>query len=548
MKKQIIRISILVVIIGATSLSTLALSKSDKYREIADSQRLINDVYKYLVTYYVDDLDIDEFTNATVTEMVNRMDPYTDYLVEDEREGLDLLTTGKYGGIGIQISRRDDALTVIAPMEDTPAQRAGIIGGDIIIRINDESTSELSLSEASKLIRGKKGTKVVLSIRRFGYENPIDFELTRAEIRVKDVPYAEMLDEHIGYIRLTRFSSNSIIEMKNALKYLSDAHADAIILDIRDNPGGLLHSAVEILDMFVEKDKLILSTQGRIKGSTRTYYSKKKPIVSSDVKIAILINEGSASASEIIAGVVQDLDRGLVIGKTSFGKGLVQSVVNLDDNKILKITTAKYYMPSGRLIQTPDYIDRDLIVSNPNIDSIFTTSGGRIVTGSGGINPDFEIDEIHFQPLTVECFRRGAFFSFIQNRKHQYTSFSDVLSDNNLLNGFLKYIEEIEIQVPVPGEIKFFDAVDELKENSETIADLESAFAVIESYIAKRETEVIDNEKDTLYKILIQEFAHALEGDAGRFRERLKKDQTVIRTQEILRDDSVYNQIFLAGK
>ncbi len=548
MNKQIKRISILIVIIGVTSFSTLALSKSDKYRKIADSQRLINDVYKYLVTYYVDDLDIDKFTNATVAEMVNRMDPYTDYLVEDEREGLDLLTSGKYGGIGIQISRRDEALTVIAPMENTPAQRAGIIGGDVIIQINDASTLDLSLSKASKLIRGKKGTKVVLLIKRFGYEKSMEFELIRDEIRVKDVPYAEMLNDRTGYIRLTRFSSNSIIEMKNALKHLSDAQADAIILDIRDNPGGLLQSAVEILDMLVEKDELILSTQGRIKGSSRTYYSKKKPLVKSDVKLAVLINEGSASASEIIAGVIQDLDRGIVIGKTSFGKGLVQSVVNLDDNKILKITTAKYYMPSGRLIQKPGYIDHDLIVANSNPDSIFTTANGRVVTGNGGIRPDIEIDDIQFQPLIAECFRRGAFFSFIQNTKHQYTSFSDVLSDENLLNGFLQYIEEIKLDIPVPGEIKFFAAVDEFKADSENISEIESAFVMIESYIDKRENAVIDNEKDRLYKILIQEFAHVLEGDAGRFRERLSKDQTVIRAQEILKDDRVYDQIFLAGR
>ncbi|MEE9190332.1 MAG: S41 family peptidase [Candidatus Neomarinimicrobiota bacterium] len=548
MNRQIKRISILIIIIGVTSISTLALSKSDKYRKIANSQRLINDVYKYLVTYYVDDIDIDKFTNATVSEMVNRMDPYTDYLIEDERDGLDLLTTGKYGGIGIQISRRDEALTVIAPMEDTPAQRAGIIGGDVIIQINETTTSDLSLSQASKLIRGKKGTKVVLLIKRFGYENTMEFELTRAEIRIKDVPYAEMLDEHIGYIRLTRFSSNSIIEMKSALNKLSNAHADAIILDIRDNPGGLLHSAVEILDMFVDKDELLLSTQGRIKGSSRTYYAKRKPLVGGDVKLAVLINEGSASASEIIAGVIQDLDRGLVIGKTSFGKGLVQSVVNLEDNKILKITTAKYYMPSGRLIQKPNYIDNDLIITNSNPDSIFTTSNGRIVIGSGGISPDIEIDDIQFQPLTVECFRRGAFFSFIQNRKHQYTSFTDVLYDDNLLDGFIQYIEEIEINIPVPGEMNFFAAVDEFKEDAEDIAELESAFAMIESYIEKRENAVFESEKDILYKNLIQEFAHALEGDAGRFRERLKKDPTVIRAQEILREGSVYEQIFLAEK
>ncbi len=313
-----------------------AASKNDIYAEIMRSQKLINDVYKNLIINYVDDFDVKAFTNATIEDMLSELDPYTVFIQAEDRHDLDLLTTGKYGGVGIQIGKREDKLTVIAPMDDTPAKRAGIANGDVIVKIDSTFTSKVSLEAASDLIRGERGTKVKLTIERFGNEELLEFELIRADITVKDVAYAEMINDEVGYIRLTRFSKNSGPEMRTALNKFVDNKASAFILDLRNNPGGLLGSSIEILEMIVPKDQLLLTTKGRNKESNRSIYSKREPIIPKDMEIIVLINEGSASASEIVAGTLQDLDRAVIIGKQSYGKGLVQSVIGLDKDYALK--------------------------------------------------------------------------------------------------------------------------------------------------------------------------------------------------------------------
>ena len=342
----------------------IAATKSDIYRQIRESQGTINNVYRHLITHYVDDIDLEKFTKLSIDNMLSDLDPYTVYLVKDQRKGLDMLTKGKYSGVGIQIGKRDNQLTVISPMENSPAKRAGIVSGDLILKIDGRDTDNLSMDDAAKLIRGRKGTPVILTIDRFGYDEWIDFTLTREDIAVQDVSYSGMIDETTGYIRLVRFSKNSAIEMDKALTNLLSNNMSSLILDLRDNPGGLLKSAVSILDLFIDKGELLVWTEGKTKQSHRKYFSKNDPIVPRSVQIAVLINRGSASASEIVAGVMQDLDRGVVVGRQSFGKGLVQTIYNLDKDKSLKVTTAKYYIPSGRLIQKPGYLPDELLADS----------------------------------------------------------------------------------------------------------------------------------------------------------------------------------------
>jgi carboxyl-terminal processing protease len=226
------------IILAIATVMLIAASKSDVYAEIMKSQRLVNNVYKNLIVNYVDDFDVEAFTRMTIEDMVGELDPYTVFIKAEDRHSLDLLTTGKYGGVGIQIGKREDRLTVIAPMDNTPAKRAGIANGDVIVKIDSTFTDELSLEVASDMIRGLKGTKVILTIERFGNEELLEFELTRADITVNDVAYAEMIDDNIGYIRLTRFSKNSGLEMRTALNKFVANDASAFILDLRNNPGG----------------------------------------------------------------------------------------------------------------------------------------------------------------------------------------------------------------------------------------------------------------------------------------------------------------------
>lgn len=539
-----IKIILTSIVLTIAAVIVLAASKSDVYAEIMKSQRLVNNVYKHLIINYVDDFDIEAFTRMSIEDMVGELDPYTVFIEAEDRHSLDLLTTGKYGGVGIQIGKRENKLTVIAPMDDTPAKRAGITNGDVIVKIDSTFTDELSLDNASDMIRGLKGTKVILTIERFGNAELLEFELTRADITVKDVAYAEMIDDNIGYIRLTRFSKNSGPEMRTALNKFVENDASAFILDLRNNPGGLLGSSIEILDMILPEDQLLLTTKGRNKGSNREIYSKRKPIIPKEMEIIVLINEGSASASEIVAGTLQDLDRAVIMGKRSYGKGLVQSVIGLDKDHALKITTAKYYTPSGRLIQKPGYINEELVIAKSDEDTTFVTAGGRTVKAGGGIEPDFEVEVNYNYPLTYECLRKGAFFSYVQKHKQAYTSLQELKNDAQLLANFQSYLAEIELEVTTPGEKALSDTKEKLSEIDSTNTELIAAFDVIEEFIENYETTLFEKEIEKLTEFIYEEFASVYDGENGRFKEQLTNDQTVAEALLILQNDTVYNSVF----
>ena len=544
--KKLIRISILLITVIAISLFSLASTKSDVYRELARSQRLINEVYKSLITRYADRLDTEKFTKVVINNILDDLDPYTVYMEEDEKEGLDLLTRGKYGGVGINLGERDKKLTVISPMDDSPAKRKGIIAGDIIVKIDGLLTEEMSLDDAASHIRGPKGTDVTLFIKRFGDEQLIEFVLTRDDITVKDVAYAGMLDNETGYIRLTRFSKNSGPEMRSAILNLQHDNASRIIIDLRDNPGGLLQSAIEILDMLIPKGELLLSTKGRMPEANKRYIARKTPIIEDDVKIAILINEGSASASEIISGTIQDLDRGVIVGTPSFGKGLVQSVYGLDSSgkRSLKVTTAKYYVPSGRLIQKPGYINDKLVIRDEKEDSVFVTVGGRKVKGEGGITPDYEVVMPKSTPLLLECWRKGLFFSFAQEWQHKYDSYEDALIDLDLMADFKVFIDAHEVDVTTEGEKQFQEARTKITALDSTNMDLILAFDFVETFIIDREATLFEEEKDDLRRRLLLELVGIMQGTEFRVAESIKDDPVVIKAKEILQDPVAYSGLF----
>ncbi len=544
--KKLIRISFLSITVIAISLFSLASTKSDVYRELARSQRLINEVYKSLITRYADRLDTEKFTKVVINNILDDLDPYTVYMEEDEKEGLDLLTRGKYGGVGINLGERDKKLTVISPMDDSPTKRKGIIAGDIIVKIDGLLTEEMSLDDAASHIRGPKGTDVTLFIKRFGDEQLIEFVLTRDDITVKDVAYAGMLDNETGYIRLTRFSKNSGPEMRSAILNLQHDNASRFIIDLRDNPGGLLQSAIEILDMLIPKGELLLSTKGRMPEANKRYIARKTPIIEDDVKIAILINEGSASASEIISGTIQDLDRGIIVGTPSFGKGLVQSVYGLDSSgkRSLKVTTAKYYVPSGRLIQKPGYIDDKLVIRDEKEDSVFVTVGGRKVKGEGGITPDYEVVMPKSTPLLLECWRKGLFFSFAQEWQHKYDSYEDALIDLDLMADFKVFIDAHEVDVTTEGEKQFQEARTKITALDSTNMDLILAFDFVETFIIDREATLFEAEKDDLRRRLLLELVGIMQGTEFRVAESIKDDPVVIKAKEILQDPVAYSGLF----
>ena len=534
---------ITIVFLAVTVIHTYG--QGDIYKQVRKNQSLMNDVYRYLITNYVDDIDLNEFTKLSINNMLSELDPYTVYMEDEEKEGIELLTKGKYGGVGIQIGKRDKFLTVITPTENSPAKRAGILSGDKIVKIDSIETKNISMDQAAKLIRGKKGTKVILSIQRYGEDDLIEFGLIREDIKVNDISYTGMLDNHTGYIRLSRFSRNSNKEVKVAIQNLLSENMTGLILDLRDNPGGLLNSAVSILDLFTDKGELLVFTEGKTHKSKRKYFSKSEPLLPKDVNISVLVNQGSASASEIIAGTLQDLDRGVVIGRPTYGKGLVQTVFNLDRNRSLKVTTAKYYIPSGRLIQKPGYLPENLLMNPSNNDTIFHTKGGRRVNGMGGIVPDYHVKLPAPEPLLSLSRRNGLFFNFVQKNKMNYQSFNDVENDTNLIFLFEDYLYSSDYEIKMKGENSYLKMKKTLLEIDSTSVQIQGAIDIIDQYFEELSLLQFEKEKDNIKHWLRIEFADFFDGENGKMKIILEKDSDIQTAINILNDPIVYKNIFL---
>jgi len=537
MKKFVLKLLLpITIVIGIFS---LALTQSSYYRKISKSQELINRVYNQIFSTYVHQIDPETFTKAAINGITEKLDPFTEFMVDDEQHNINVLSKGKYGGVGIQLSYRNNTMSVVAPMDGGPAKSAGIISGDIILKVDDIDVKEYSFNEAASKIRGEKGSTVKLTIKRFGDDDPIDFSLIRSEIIVKTVTYSGMLSKDTGYIRLNRFNRNTPFEMQNSISTLLNNDASALIFDLRDNAGGLLTSAISMLDMMIEKNTTLVSTKGRTKDSNRTFYSRRDPIIHKDVKIAILINQGSASASEIVAGSVQDLDRGIIIGQKSFGKGLVQTQYSFDDKRSIKITTARYYIPSGRFIQKRDYIDNKYIMNASDEDSIFTTIGGRTVYGNGGITPDSTIEPSTMKSLTSQYWRSGYFYSFSQENKHHYASFKSVLNDDSLLDKFKNYTETKE-SVDLPGEKELNIIIEKISELDSTDIRANDALNLLSDFYDREEDKRRESEQDEIRELILLEFAGLFNGTEGRLKQALKNDETVQVALDVLSNSSTY--------
>jgi len=410
-------------------------------REFYDNLKIMGDVYDKIINNYVDEMDPKEVMEAAIKGMLDELDEHSNYLPPMNYEDLVMSTEGEFGGLGITINIRDHYPTVVSPIEGTPAYYMGIQGGDQIIEIEGESSKDFTSREAVKLLRGKAGTQVNITIQRPGTEAPLPFTITRDIIKIESVPYAFMIDD-IGYVRVQNFARSTKDELRIKLDELTAAGMKGLILDLRFNPGGLLDAAQGVSELFLPKDDLIVFTKGRLRSQNHSFYSETRGTVYNEVPIVVMINGSSASASEIVSAAIQDHDAGLVVGQTSFGKGSVQTVFRLDEDEALKLTTARYYTPSGRSIHKdrprhgdpmeemarameedaaepegePDTKDLEMDPAEKEVHRFdkekFYTDGGRVVYGGGGINPDIEIDQDFLKDFEVAVERDGALFGF----------------------------------------------------------------------------------------------------------------------------------------
>ena len=522
---------------------SITFTQTSFYRKIANSQSLINQVYTQIFSTYVDQLDPEAFTKSSINSITENLDPYTTLLVEDEQYNINLLTDGKYGGVGIQLGYRDKEMTVISPMIDSPAQKAGIIGGDIIVKIDETDVKDLSFNDAAAKIRGRRGTKVKLTVKRYGVADPLQFDLTRSRIDVKDVTYAGMISPQTGYIRLNRFSRFTPRDFQKELLEMNKQNLSELIIDLRDNTGGLLSAAVNILDMLVDKELPLVSTKGRTKESNRAFFSKRDPIISNDIKIIVLINEGSASASEIVAGAIQDLDRGLVLGKKSFGKGLVQTAYEVDKKRTLKITTARYFIPSGRFIQKRDYIDKKFLLNQSVEDSLFKTKSGRIVYGNGGITPDSTVNETKMSVITTQYWRKGYFYSYAQKNKFLYNNFDEVERDANLTSKFIDFTKDRD-QISLPGKKELSLLKKSLQDLDSTNLSIKQALQTISDFYESKIVEKTLDESNDMRDVLLLEFAGLFNGPRGRIEQSFKTDNVLKAAKTIISDQYLYSYTF----
>jgi len=428
-RRQIFAVFILVtaLVMGTWAVGRVQETSDNTYANI---ERFIQVLTK-VRDHYVEPVSSDKLMDNAIRGMLRTLDPYSQYLDKDEAERLETTTHGAFGGIGISIGMRDGWVTVISPIEGTPAWRAGMQGGDRIIRIDGASTEGFSLDDAMKKMRGEKGTKVTLTIFREGRDKPMDYEITRDIIQIKSVPFAGVLENGVGYIRLSSFSERSREEIDQAFSKIEKQKVRGLILDLRFNPGGLLSQAVEVSEEFAPRGKKIVYTRGRDPSQNRDFISTAdQPHLG--YPLVVLVNQWTASASEIVSGAVQDLDLGIVAGQTTFGKGLVQTVIPLTRSvrgPKLKLTTAKYYTPSGRCIQKDEQLKDGALAADAGDDDTdspalpdslkakkalpeYKTEMGRTVFGGGGIAPDIELDEVKVPQLVQDLEQKQVFFKY----------------------------------------------------------------------------------------------------------------------------------------
>lgn len=532
-------------------------NNEDVYYKIDKGLYYLKEVFETVSRNYVDELDPEAMSKSAIEGMLKNFDPYTVFFEDPGSNQMRMITRGKYGGVGMEIGIEDDRVTVIAPMEGSPAQRAGIQAGDIITSIEGVSTEKLTLEEASQKLRGKIGTTVEIELIRPGVDGPIRVQLTREEIVLKDVSYAEFVEPGTAYFRLSAFSDKAAQEMKDAIRELqSHADIDRVILDLRGNPGGLLSSAVEVANIFLPPGQLIVSTRG-IHERENKFYTRENAVLPTQ-PLVVLVNQSSASASEIVAGAIQDLDRGVLVGTQTFGKGLVQKVYPIDKitQAYLKITTAKYYVPSGRSIQREDYKKdgelfpdhSDSVEYNPKTN--YYTHNGRVVHGGGGIIPDLEVEDEPLDRFLQNLIARGYFFRFaVDYLSHNpgLKVVEAVVVDERLLKEFQAQIESDQFTYEMEGE-------EELKKFLKTAKagdydpDVQDLVQVALQKLQKIKSQQFSAHRREIQRLLEAEFAEKLEGTPGRIRSMLKHDAQAREAMKILRNLPQYQEILAVNK
>lgn len=540
----------LIIITFISLASALALSytaPAERYFEIAKNLDIFATLFKEVNAYYVDEIEPDRLIRTGIDAMLGSLDPYTNYIPEDEIESFRTLTTGQYAGIGALIGNLNGKVVITMPYEKFAANRAGLKIGDELISVNDVNVQGKTVPEISTLLKGQARTKVKVQIKRFSQPEPLTFEFTREKISLSNVPYYGLVEEGIGYIKLEDFTPGAGKEVSTALKELKAEGAESVILDLRSNPGGLLSEAVNVSNVFISKNKEVVSTKGKVVDWNKTYKTLNNP-VDTQIPVIVLINGGSASASEIVSGVVQDYDRGLLVGSKTFGKGLVQTTRPLTYNSQLKVTTAKYYIPSGRCIQALDYAHRndDGTVDKfaDSLKSEFKTKKGRLVYDGAGLDPDLSVKRVFISPIAVSLVSKGLVFNyateFYYKNKKRITSPAFELTESDF-NDFKNWLKD--------KDYDYTTSVERTLETLEKSAKEEKYYDDISEELKKLKVQVQHNKeadletfKTEIKQILREEIVSREFLEKGSIQASFESDETIKASVQLLKDKSRYNQ------
>ncbi|MGK0639808.1 S41 family peptidase [Schleiferia thermophila] len=537
--KHVLRFTVVALfLISATSLN---------YFEIHKQLDIFSHIFKEINLYYVDETDPAKLMDKAIQSMLSSLDPYTTYIKESEIENFRIQTTGQYGGIGASIRKREDYVMVVSVYKDAPADKAGVRPGDLLLAIDDKSLKGFSDSEVSALLKGSPGTQFTLKVQRG--DRILDLKINREEIQLKAVPYCGYVAPGIGYINLTNFTDKASKEIKDALTDLQkNADLKGVILDLRGNPGGLLSEAINVSNIFIPKGQEIVSTRGKIKEWERSYRTLDNP-VNTDVPLVVLINRGSASASEIVSGAVQDLDRGVVIGQRSFGKGLVQQTRKLSYGAQLKVTVSKYYTPSGRCIQAINYSQRNEDGSVSSVaDSLrrsFTTRNGRTVYDGGGIDPDIVTEPRRFSPILSALIQNNLIFDwvtlFVDKKGRDKIDVNFRLSDNEW-TAFKNWLKDKEVSYQTRTE-KLLSEIVETTKDEQYFVEIENELNKLKKRFQRSKEDDVEKNKQEIVRYLEEEIVSRAQYQEGRIQKSLTADHDVAEAIRVLTHPDEYRKI-----
>ncbi|MBK8807358.1 MAG: S41 family peptidase [Bacteroidales bacterium] len=547
MSNVLLKKILFVVAFMATSLFFISFDNSKDF-ELSKNLDIYYTLFKELDLYYVDDINSGQLIKTSIDKMLESLDPYTNYIPESKIEDFKFMTTGQYGGVGASIRQSGKAILIADIYEKFPAYNAGLKIGDQLLKIDNTVLENKTTDDISELLRGQPGTKISLLVKRPGVEKPLSIDITRELISIGSVPYYGKLDEETGYILLTGFTEKCGTDVRNALAELRNENVKHLIIDLRNNPGGLLIESVKIANLFLPKNVEVVSTKGKFQSQNNTYATTSEPL---DPKIAltILVNGNSASASEIVSGSLQDLDRAVILGEKTFGKGLVQVTRKVSYNAELKVTTAKYYIPSGRCIQAKDYsqknADGSIYVIPDSLKVEFKTKAGRQVFDGGGIEPDITIKEEFLNNFLIKLHNENVFFNFATEFvKKTPTIAKDFEVTDQIITDFKKFVAQSDFKYKTKSE-------DELEEIKKTIKreNLDTnLYTKIDAVLSdlKNETEsLIDRNKEEVRLFLANELYSRYYYQKDRIIYQLSKDALVDSAIAIYKDKVRYQNILL---